>query len=119
MPPAGTPHPFSLDDADRLTGLLGAAGFADVRVEELSTPYLAASAEEWWERTAALAGPLARMLAALPADASAALRARAVEAVEPYETSEGLEIPGLSLVASARRPADASASFGLGDPGLG
>ena len=102
MPPPGIPHPFSLDDPDRLGRLLTEAGLSDVEVGELPTPYVAASADEWWERTCALAGPLARRLAALPDGAARALRARAREAVAEYETPAGLEIPGVSLIASAR-----------------
>ena len=102
MPPPGIPHPFSLDDPARLGRLLTEAGLSDVHVGELPTPYVAASADEWWERTCTLAGPLARRLAALPDGAARALRARAREAVAEYETPAGLEIPGLSLVASAR-----------------
>jgi hypothetical protein len=61
------------------------------------------SVDEWWERTAALAGPLARRLAALSDADAGALRARAAEAIDRYATPSGLEIPGVSLVASARR----------------
>ena len=103
-PPPGLPHPFSLTDADELADLLSAAGLADVVVSELATPYHAASVDEWWERTAALAGPLAQKLAALPPAAAQALRHRAGEAIAGYQTPAGLDIPGVSLVASARRP---------------
>jgi SAM-dependent methyltransferase len=106
MPPPGVPHPFSLDDASRLTGILSGAGFSDVVVSEQPTPYLAASAEEWWQRTAALAGPLTKRLAALPEDAKVALRTRAVAAIAAYETPAGLEIPGLSLIAAGTRLVD-------------
>ena len=99
VPPPGRPHPFSLDDAGRLQTILIGAGLADVAVEEVETPYRAASVDEWWARTAALAGPLARRLAALPADAAAALRARAAKAAEPYATADGLELPGVCLIA--------------------
>jgi SAM-dependent methyltransferase len=103
-PPPGIPHPFSLADAGELGELLTAAGLARVQVGELSTPYRAASVDEWWERTAALAGPLARKLAALPDDAGRALRERAAEAIGAYRTPAGLEIPGVCLVASAVSP---------------
>lgn len=66
-------------------------------------PLAAASFEEWWARTCALAGPLAKVLASLPEDDSKALRARAREAIGAYETSTGLEFPGVSLVAAGRR----------------
>jgi enediyne biosynthesis protein CalE5 len=103
-PQPGIPHPFSLSDAGELGELLAAAGLARVQVGELSTPYRAASVDEWWERTAALAGPLARKLAALPDDAARALRQRAAEAIGAYRTPAGLEIPGVCLVASAVSP---------------
>ena len=103
VPPPGLPHPFSLDDADRLAGLLSQAGLCDVVVHELPLPYHAASVDEWWERTTALAGPLAQKLASLPDNAAHALRARAGEAIDAYRTPAGLEIPGVSLVASAGR----------------
>jgi SAM-dependent methyltransferase len=102
-PPPGIPHPFSLDDADTLTSVLEAAGLSEVSVEEVPSPYQAVSVQGWWERSCALAGPLAQKLAALPEPAAQALRARAAEAVRGYETPTGLEIPGVSLVAAARR----------------
>ena len=103
VPPPNVPHPFSLDDAGRLAHLLSRAGLSEVTVEEVPTPCDAVSAEEWWERTCVLAGPLAQKLAALPAPAAAALRTRAVDAIRAYETPTGLHIPGVTLVAVARR----------------
>ncbi len=70
VPPAGIPHPFSLDDAGLLRTVLEDAGLEAVEVDEIVVPYRASSVDEWWERTAALAGPLARRLAALPDDAA-------------------------------------------------
>jgi SAM-dependent methyltransferase len=102
VPPPGMPGPFSLEDADRLAGVLTGAGLVDVDVHELPTPYIAASFDEWWTRTCALAGPLAKLLAAQPEEIAAAIRERAREGITPYETKSGtLEIPGLSLIASA------------------
>lgn len=103
VPPPGIPHPFSLDDAAAFAAVLSSAGFADVEVEEVEVPYRAGSVEEWWTRTATLAGPLAQRLRALPAAATAALLERAREAVRPYETREGLELPGVALIGTARR----------------
>ena len=103
VPPPGIPGPFSLDDAGRLAGVLDAAGLGGVEVREVPTPYVAATVEEWWTRSAALAGPLAARLAALPEPARRALVDRAGAAISRYRTTDGLEIPGLSLVAGARR----------------
>ena len=102
-PPPGLPGPFSLSDDGRLAALLVDAGLADVAVSAQPVPYRAASAQEWWSRTAALAGPLAQRLAALPEPAQAALFARASDAIRVYETPDGLDIPGVSLIATARR----------------
>jgi enediyne biosynthesis protein CalE5 len=103
MPPPGMPHPFALDDPARLARILSDAGLEHVEVSELPAPYTAASADEWWERTSALAGPLAGMLAALPEDAARALHDRAAEAIGAYATPAGLDIPGVTLIAAARR----------------
>ena len=66
-------------------------------------PLRAASFEEWWERTSALAGPLSRILAGLPEPAAHELRERVREAAAGYATAAGLEFPGVSLIATARR----------------
>jgi SAM-dependent methyltransferase len=104
VPPPGIPGPFSLEDPDELAALLSDAGLADVVVTELPVPLRAASLQEWWARTSALAGPLARVLASLPEEAGRALRARLQEATRAYETPDGLEFPGVTLLASGRRP---------------
>jgi enediyne biosynthesis protein CalE5 len=104
VPPPGVPGPFSLDDAGRLVTLLTEAKLGSVTVDELAVPLRASSFEDWWTRTSALAGPLATMLAALPDEAAQALRARARAAIRDYETPDGIELPGVTLVAGARRP---------------
>jgi SAM-dependent methyltransferase len=104
VPPPGMPHPFALDDAERLAGLLTGAGLVDVEVGELPVPLRAASFDEWWERTCALAGPVAKIVASLPAEAAEELRARAREAVRDYETPDGIELPGVTLLAQGCRP---------------
>ena len=103
LPPPGVPGPFALDDPERLAGLLAGAGLADVTVTELPTPLRDASFEAWLARTSALAGPLAKRLAALPEPARRQLRDRLEAAVRPYRTPAGLDFPGVSLLASGRR----------------
>jgi hypothetical protein len=63
----------------------------------------APSFEEWWAHTSALAGPIARVVANLPEAAKALLLDQLRIASSPYETNDGLDIPGLSLVLTARR----------------
>jgi SAM-dependent methyltransferase len=104
MPPPGLPGPFSLDEPERLAAVLAGAGLVDVEVEELATPLSADSFEDWWSVVPSLAGPLAQVLAAQPEEARQAIQASARRALTAYTTPDGLEIPGLSLVAVARAP---------------
>ncbi|MBA2607648.1 MAG: hypothetical protein H0U92_01755, partial [Actinobacteria bacterium] len=56
-----------------------------------------------WAQTSALAGPVATVVAALSDESRAALLDDLRAAARPYETSDGLDMPGLSLVLTARR----------------
>jgi len=103
VPPTGIPGPFSLQDAGKLASLLAQAGLSDVEVSESPVPLRARSFEEWWRARCALAGPLTKILVSLPEEAAHAIRGRAREATRPYETPDGLEFPGVALIASARR----------------
>ena len=103
VPPTGIPGPFSLEHAGTLAALLGEAGLSGVTVTEMPVPLRAPSFEEWWTARCALAGPLTKILASLPEEAAIAIRTRAREAAQPYRTAEGLEFPGVALIASARR----------------
>jgi SAM-dependent methyltransferase len=103
VPPPGVPTPFSLGDPGLLDAVLADAGFADVHIDELPTPLRAGSFEEWWARTSSLAGPLAKIVAGLPEEAKQGLQSRLRKAVAPYTTSAGIEIPGVTLIASAQR----------------
>src|SRR4051812_29485134 len=102
VPPPGVPGPFSLDDADRLGGLFAAAGFADVDVRELDVPLRTPSFDAFWQRTSALAGPVAGIIASLAVDDRTALVDRTRVAVEPYRSPTGVELPGVALLATAR-----------------
>jgi ubiquinone/menaquinone biosynthesis C-methylase UbiE len=102
VPPPGVPGPFSL--AHGLGPLLEDAGLDDVTVGELAVPLRAGSFGEWWTRTSALAGPLAKIVESLPDEAAQALRDRLRDDTRAYATADGLELPGVSLIAAARRP---------------
>lgn len=105
MPPPGVNGPFALGDADRLGGLLRAAGLDEVGVAGLPMPLVDPTFDAWWSRTSALAGPLAARLAGMGERDRAELRARLADAVRPYETADGLAFPGLCLLATGRRAA--------------
>ena len=101
IPPPGAPSPFALDDPGGLGAAMVGGGLSNVEVEEVTVPFRAGSVDEWWNWTTALAGPVARKIATLPTPAADAIRRRAGGLVAEYETPDGIEIPGLSLVASA------------------
>jgi SAM-dependent methyltransferase len=104
VPPPGVPGPFSLGDGDRLDGVLRSAGLEAVRVVEQPLPLHVSSFDEWWAMTSALAGPLASVLSSLPDDVQHGLRAAAYEAVGPYMSMNGIDLPGVALIADGRKP---------------
>lgn len=104
VPPPGVPGPFALSDSEALAGLMTEAGLAEVEVGEAAVPLAVASVEEWWSWTSALAGPLAKLLEMQPDEARAEILERVRENAKPYATADGgVELPGVSLVAFARR----------------
>jgi hypothetical protein len=72
-------------------------------VEDREAPLRAPSFEAHWERTTALAGPLAGILSALPTDVQQSIADRFRAGLSRYTTPNGMEIPGVTLVASGRR----------------
>ena len=103
FPPPGMPGPLSLGEDGKLRAALSDGGFADAEIREVEVPWRGSDFEEWWQRTTALAGPVAKLLEAQPTEAVDAIRAHAREALSAYETKDGLEIPGVTLVGTARR----------------
>jgi SAM-dependent methyltransferase len=102
FPPPGVAGPFSLDADGALEALLLAAGFVDVAVNEIPTPLHTASVDEWWSVVPSLAGPVAQLLASLPAEATAGIRAHVDAAIADFAASDGYELPGVSILGSGR-----------------
>jgi ubiquinone/menaquinone biosynthesis C-methylase UbiE len=103
VPPNGMPGPFALADERNLVRLTRGAGFRDIRIDHVAVWFHAPSFDEWWAHTSALAGPIARIVAGLSEAAKAELLDQLRAAAAQYETNDGLDIPGLSLVLTARR----------------
>jgi len=97
------PGPLSLGERGKLLAAISDGGFTDVEVTEVEVPWRGADFDEWWRRTTALAGPVAKLLEAQPAETVEEIQATARRTLERYETADGLEIPGVTLVGSARR----------------
>jgi ubiquinone/menaquinone biosynthesis C-methylase UbiE len=102
FPPPGVPGPLALGEGDKLGTVLTEGGFDQIEVTEIEVPWHGASFDEWWNRTKALAGPVAKLLEAQPEEAVEAIRAHARESLSRYETAGGLEIPGVSLIGVAK-----------------
>ena len=103
VPPPGIPGPFSLEAPGALSGLLAGAGFSGTDVREIPTPMKVSSVDEWWSVVPSLAGPVAQVLGSLPAEVSAAIRARVDAAMADFATADGYELPGVSILGVGRR----------------
>jgi ubiquinone/menaquinone biosynthesis C-methylase UbiE len=103
LPPPGVPGPFALADAGRLGALLAGAGLEAVGVSEVPVPLRAPSPEAWWARGITLAGPVRGLLERMSDAERGAVRARATGEIAAHATEDGLEIPGVALLATARR----------------
>lgn len=101
-PPTGPGSIFSLGDAGRLEGLVADAGFRDVVVEEIGVVFTAKHIDAHIDRVISLAGPLATMIRQASEDQRAAVRRTAADLAAPYVSAVGVEIPGRTLLVSAR-----------------
>jgi hypothetical protein len=94
-PPApGTPGPFSLADSSRLHGILEAAGWSDVACEPLEG-LLSLGGRIDLERAVDFVlriGPVGAILREAGEAALPAVTASVREALEPYETPEGVRL---------------------------
>ena len=101
-PEEGTPGPFAFGSRGRLEAVLSDAGFESVAVERVELVEPHESPESWWAAVETSAGPVVGMLAALPEDTRAAIRARALERAVRFLTPEGsLDFPSAFNVAVA------------------
>ena len=105
VPPPGIPGPFSLSADGALANVLAAAGFQQIRIEEIDVPTHDASFEDYWHLRTALAGPLKGLIQGLAPVQQAALKETAHARLAPYQSPNGLTIPGLAYLATAHAPA--------------
>jgi ubiquinone/menaquinone biosynthesis C-methylase UbiE len=99
--PFGPGGPFSLSDHDRNRALLAEAGFEHVEVTELTGTLTFESPSVYWDRQSQVGGPFPALIAALPADEVAAVRAAVETALDQFATSEGFALPSSLVVAAA------------------
>lgn len=100
-PEVGAPGLFALADRDRLSGLLAEAGFSQPRFEEVAFTWRFADADAFWTFLNEAAGAITIVLDRLDHDerlrAGQEIRRRA----EAFAGPNGVELGGVSLVASA------------------
>jgi ubiquinone/menaquinone biosynthesis C-methylase UbiE len=100
-PDPAEPNPFSMASPDRTRDLAEAAGFGDVRTEEVAVRFRFGDIDEYVEIAADTAGPMALVLRGLSREQRAALAAGLEAAHAPYANDDGYAVPGVALCAVA------------------
>jgi SAM-dependent methyltransferase len=88
-PEPGAPGIFAMGMPDRIQELVTGAGFAEPEIEEIAFDFHYADADDLWDALVRLAGPLARVVNALPDDERQATREAILENVASYRTDDG------------------------------
>jgi len=91
MPPPepGAPGMFAMGDPGRVRELVTRAGFGEPELEEIAFDFRYADFDDLWDTLVRIAGPLARVINALPDEERQATRAAIMENVEPYRDQDG------------------------------
>jgi SAM-dependent methyltransferase len=100
-PRPGDPSMFALAGEERLRGLLGGAGFGEVRIEEVPLSFAVPDIDEYLAVTADTGGPAGLVLRDLPGGERAAVAARIKDAFAPFASAGGYDVPGVALAAAA------------------
>jgi ubiquinone/menaquinone biosynthesis C-methylase UbiE len=100
-PETGAPGILALADNARLRRLFAEAGFSDPQIEEIAITYRFADTDDYWEFLTVVAGAIAMVLGQLDEEERGHVREQIEERVRPFESAEGIALPGVSLVASA------------------
>ncbi|MCA1708291.1 MAG: class I SAM-dependent methyltransferase, partial [Actinobacteria bacterium] len=102
-PPPGTPGPLSRPTPEALGGLLEAAGFSDVDVEEAEVTFAWESPEEFTTYIKEIAPPITAMLASHPQEAQDETWAAITEATREVAADSGaVRLTNLALLAAGR-----------------
>jgi ubiquinone/menaquinone biosynthesis C-methylase UbiE len=88
FPDPGSPGIFAMGDPERIRELVVGAGFAEPDLEALEFEFRYADFDDCWDAIVRIAGPLARIINALPEDERLATRAAIMESMEPYRNPD-------------------------------
>jgi ubiquinone/menaquinone biosynthesis C-methylase UbiE len=101
-PEPDEPGPFALADEGRVRALLAAAGFEDVRTDEVAVTWPYRDVGHYLEVATDTAFTVARMLGGLPEAERAEIAAALADRFAPFAVDEGgYAVPGVALVAAA------------------
>lgn len=100
--PFGPGGPFSLAEPARNEALLGDAGFADVRAEEITDEMHYDTFDNYWTVQSEVSGPVALLVQSLPDGERDAIRGSLEAMVEPFKSENGYTFPWLAVAASGR-----------------
>ena len=102
-PEPGAPGIFGMADPERIRALVTQAGFGEPELEEIAFEFRYADADDFWDTLVRIAGPLARVVKALPEEEMRATRAAIEESLAPYRGEDGsYAMPALCWGALAR-----------------
>jgi ubiquinone/menaquinone biosynthesis C-methylase UbiE len=88
-PEPGAPGIFAMGDPGRIRELVTQAGFPEPELEEIEFEFRYVSFDDLWDALVRLAGPLARVVRALPDAEREATRTAIEQNVEPYRNQDG------------------------------
>jgi SAM-dependent methyltransferase len=103
MPPpeSGAPGILALADRDRLRRLFDVAGFSGLEIQDVAFTWRFTDVDEYWEFLTSAAGAIAMVLARLDEDERTRVRDQISERVLAFAHAGPIELPGVSIVASA------------------
>jgi enediyne biosynthesis protein CalE5 len=102
-PPPGTPGPLSRPTPDALGGLLSAAGFSDVDVEEADVTFEWQSPEEFTTFIKEIAPPISAIIDPYPPEVRDETWAAITDAIRQETDDDGaVRLPNLALLAAGR-----------------
>jgi ubiquinone/menaquinone biosynthesis C-methylase UbiE len=99
--PFGPGGPFSLAEPDANRALLDGAGFSEVQIEEIPGAMRYKDVDHYWNVQSSVSGPLAVLIASLPADEVDAIKTALAPALARFQSKDGLNLPSLAIGISA------------------
>jgi len=93
--------PFSLGSVERVEAVLRGASFTEVRAEEVPVRFEVRDIDEYVAISADTAGPMALVLQSLSESERAELTRPLGDALAPFRTAAGYEVPGVAIAAVA------------------